>query len=186
MIPKGLLSRVAPALLTLGMLGTAPVLAAGTKAPAPTKAVDKAKLFTGKWIEIGRRPIKLTDGCVAGATNYLPQGGDKIDVTDTCNEGTPSGKLKTISGAGKILDPGTNTKLHVNYRFLGFVPVGRDYWILDHDEAYNWFIASNPDFTDLWIYTRATRPDPTLIKALVEKARALGYDVSKLEFPAQP
>lgn len=178
--------RLSASVFAIALLAAGPIYAAAPTAPTPAKPVDKTKLFVGKWIEIGRRPMKLTDGCVAGATNYMPQGGDKIDVTDSCNEKTPTGKLKTISGAGKIVDPGTNTKLHVNYRFLGFVPVGRDYWILDHDDAYSWFIASNPDFTDLWIYTRATRPDPDLVKTLVEKARLMGYDVTKLEFPAQP
>ncbi len=150
------------------------------------KAVDASRLFIGRWIEIGRRPMKLTDGCVAGATNYLPQGGAKIAVNDTCNKTTPAGKLKSIGGPGTITDPGTNTRLHVKYKLFGFIPVGRDYWILDHDASYTWFISANPAFTNLWIYTRATRPDPVLVAALVGKAKAMGYDVSKLEFPAQP
>lgn len=157
-----------------------------TTAPPPAKPVDASRLFTGQWIEIGRRPMKLTDGCVAGGTRYTPGEGTRIAVLDTCHEKTPSGKLKSIGGPGTILDPGTNTKLHVEYKFLGVIPVGRDYWVLDHDEAYTWFISANPKFTDLWIYTRATRPDPALVQLLVMKAKTMGYDVSKLEFPTQP
>ena len=160
-------------------------LAEPAKAP-PVKPVDAAKFYTGRWIEIGRRPMKLTDGCVAGATNYLPQGGVKVKVVDTCTDKTPPGKLKSIGGPGTIKDPGTNAKLHVSYRLFGFFPVGRDYWVRDHDDAYTWFISSNPAFTDLWIYTREARPDPALVDSLVKKAAAMGYDVSKLEFPAQP
>lgn len=174
------------AALAAWALGASPVLAAAIRAPAPAKTVDAARLFTGRWIEIGRRPMKLTDGCVAGATNYLPRNGTKIEVRDTCNKNTPTGKLKTISGPGVITDPGTNTKLHVTYKLFGFIPVARDYWILDHDESYHWFISCNPAFTDLWIYTRETRPNPALIATLVAKANAMGYDVTKLEFPAQP
>ena len=128
------------------------------KAPAPTKPVDASRLFTGQWVEIGRRPMKLTDGCVAGGTRYRPISAARIDVLDICHEHSPNGKLKSIGGPGRIMDPGTNTKLHVTYRFLGFLPVGRDYWVLDHDEAYTWFISANPAFTDLWIYTRSPRP----------------------------
>jgi apolipoprotein D and lipocalin family protein len=174
------------AVLAAYALGPGNALAAPTQAPTPLRPVDAAQLFVGKWIEIGRRPMKLTDGCVAGTTNYLPKGGAKIDVLDTCNDKTPQGKLKSIGGPGVITDPGTNTKLHVKYKLLGFLPVGRDYWILDHDDAYTWFISANPAFTDLWIYTRTTHPDPALIATLVGKAKAMGYDVTKLEFPAQP
>jgi apolipoprotein D and lipocalin family protein len=167
-------------------LGAGNALATPARAPTPLQPVDASRLFTGRWIEIGRRPMKLTDGCVAGATNYLPKGGAKIDVLDTCTDKTPQGKLKSIGGPGVITDPGTNTRLHVKYKLFGFIPVGRDYWILDHDDSYTWFISANPAFTDLWIYTRATRPDPALIATLVGKAKAMGYDVAKLEFPAQP
>ena len=159
---------------------------ASAKAPEPAKPVDASKLFTGQWIEIGRRPMKLTDGCVAGGTRYTPVDRTHVDVLDTCHEKTPSGKVKSIGGPATITDPGANTNHHVDYKLLGFLPVGRDYWILDHDDAYSWFISSNPKFTDLWIYTRTTRPDPALIKSLSDKARSMGYDVSKLEFPAQP
>nr|WP_281367521.1 lipocalin family protein [Sphingomonas chungangi] len=155
-------------------------------APEPSSPVDASKLFVGQWVEIGRKPMKLTNSCVAGGTRYTSGKNGHVNVVDTCHEKTPAGKLKSISGPGTILNPGVNTKLHVAYRFLGFLPVGRDYWILDHDDAYSWFISSNPQFTDLWIYTRDARPSPSLVKTLVGKAKSMGYDVSQLEFPAQP
>jgi apolipoprotein D and lipocalin family protein len=181
----GATSRIVAALAS-ALLFVSAVQGATTKAPEPARPVDASKLFTGQWIEIGRRPMKLTDGCVAGGTRYTPVDRTHVDVLDTCHEKTPAGKLKSIVGPGTITDPGTNAKLHVDYKLLGFLPVGRDYWILDHDDGYSWFISSNPNFTDLWIYTRTTRPDPALVKSLTDKARAMGYDVSKLEFPAQP
>jgi len=168
------------------------LLAAGTamadtpKAPAPAKPVDLAKFYSGSWIEIGRRPMKLTDGCVAGATAYKAKSATKIDVMDTCHDKTPGGKLKSIGGPGTILDPGTNAKIHVAYQFMGFIPVDRDYWVLDHDDAYTWFISSDPSFQNLWIYTRDPHVDPEILKGLIAKAKAMGYDVAKLEFPAQP
>jgi apolipoprotein D and lipocalin family protein len=185
MTKKSLSPLVIAGLIISSSLGAA-AHAAPVAAPAAAKPVDMAKFYQGVWIEIGRRPMKLTDGCVAGATEYRPRDGGRLEVIDTCHDQTPAGKLKSISGPGRIMDPGTNTKLHVRYNFLGFLPVSRDYWILDHDDAYTWFISSNPGFTDLWIYTRDTHPDPALLTALIEKAKGMGYDVSKLEFPAQP
>lgn len=188
MTNRSILSRLIAAGLLLGATGSGAAQAAAptAAAPAPAKPVDLAKLYQGKWIEIARTPAKITDGCVAGGTEYVAKGGDKVDLIDSCHDQTPAGKLKSIGASGKIMDPGTNAKLHAVYHFLGFIPVTRDYWVLDHDENYSWFISATADFTNFWVYTRDVHPDPALVKTLVEEGKALGYDVSKLEYPAQP
>lgn len=168
------------------VLGSGAVGAAVPKAPEPTKAVDAARFYTGVWREIGRRPMKLTDGCVAGATEYTMTSPTKVKVRDTCTSGTPAGAVKAIGGPGRILDPGKNAKLHVSYRFFGVIPVDRDFWVLDHADDYSWFISSDPSFENLWIYTRDPRIDAVSRAQLVDRAKAFGYDVTKLEFPAQP
>ncbi len=150
------------------------------QAPQPTKRVDMARFYTGTWLEIGRRPMWLTDGCVAGSTSY--QAAPRVvRVKDACREGARNGKEKSLVGDGTILDPGFNAKIHVQYNFL----ISQDYWILDHDDDYSWFIDASPDFKDLWIYTRKV-PSKTFLGKLIMRARALGYDTSKLEFPPQP
>ncbi len=161
-----------------------PVLAA--HAPAPARPVDAARFYSGVWAEIGRRPMSLTNGCVAGATRYTLTAPDRVEVRDTCRQGSPAGKEKAIGGPARILDPGTNARLHVGYRLFGLVTLGRDYWVLDHDDAYSWFISADPSFENLWIYARNPHLDPAMRARLVARAAALGYDTAKLEFPAQP
>jgi apolipoprotein D and lipocalin family protein len=178
------LASAAAALLMLGACASMDTTAA--VAPQPAKPVDAARFYTGVWREIGRRPMSLTDGCVAGATEYTPAGDGKITVRDTCRQGAPDGPLKAIGGPATLLDPGVNAKLHVSYRLFGFVPLGRDYWVLDHADDYSWFISADPSFQNLWIYTRDPHVAPDALQGLVNRAKALGYDVSKLEFPAQP
>ena len=168
------------------LVGGGAATAGAVRAPTPAKSVDLARFYSGIWIEIGRRPMKLTDGCVAGATEYKQVSLTKIAVRDTCHAGKPTGKQKAIGGPGTILDPGTNAKLHVSYRLFGLVPVDRDYWVLDHADNYSWFISSDPAFENLWIYTRDPHVDPATLRDLVERAKALGYDTARLEFPAQP
>jgi apolipoprotein D and lipocalin family protein len=179
------------ALIAATAMLASPALAAAaapaTSAPVPSKPVELKRLYSGTWIEIGRRPMKLTDGCVAGATTYQIISDVKINVRDSCHDRSPAGHIKSIGGPGRILDPGTNTKLRVSYRVLGFIQVARwDYWVLDHDDAYSWFISADPKFQNLWIYARDPHPDPATLKAVIERARALGYDTNRLEFPAQP
>ncbi len=150
----------------------------------PTTTLDAARFYTGTWYEIGRRPMALTDGCVAGGTTYTPKGGDAVAVLDFCHQGSPTGALKTIGGPAHIVDPGANAKLHVSYRVFGIFPIPRDYWVLERADDYSWFISADPSFHDLWLYTRNPHPTAAEIAPLVARAKALGYDTTRLEFPA--
>ena len=148
-----------------------------------TATVDPARFYNGTWYEIGRRPMGLTDGCVAGGTTYTREGEARVRVLDFCHQGSPTGERKTIGGPARITDPGSFARLHVSYRLFGFVPVPRDYWVLDRADDYSWFISADPTFHDLWIYTRSPAPSPELVHTLTDKAKALGYDTALLEFP---
>jgi apolipoprotein D and lipocalin family protein len=150
----------------------------------PVAKLDAGKFYTGTWYEIGRRPMKLTDGCVAGGTTYTPKGGAEVQVLDFCRDKSPTGKLKTIGGPARIVESSGNAKLRVSYRFLGIVPIQRDYWVLDLADDYSWFISADPTFHDLWIYTRNPQPSSGQTNRLVVRAKALGYDTTVLEFPA--
>lgn len=164
--------------LSLSACVTAPG-ADAVRAPEPVRAVDLDRFYSGRWLEIARLPMRLTDGCVAGATNYAVVNPTRVDVRDTCQVDTPQGREKAIDGRGEILDRGTNAKLRV--RYVGGL-ITWDYWVLDHAEDYSWFISADPTFDKLWIYTREV-PDAAERQALVARAAALGYDVSRLEFP---
>jgi apolipoprotein D and lipocalin family protein len=177
-MPKTTVSRLAIGLALAALAG-----GARAAAPEPAKRVDPASFYTGRWFEIGRTPMKITDGCVAGTTDFTRAADGKIREKDACRDGGPEGKEKAFGGPVTILDPGTNAKFQVSYTVFGFVPVPTTYWVLDHGD--DWFIASDPDFKKLSLFTRAARPPEAEVKALTAKSAALGFDTSKLEFPAQ-
>lgn len=172
-------SYLALVLAALTLTWGAPAGAA--TAPEPLKPVDPNQLYQGKWLEIARRPMLITDGCVAGSTTYARRADGKVDVLDACRRGGVTGKLAEIRGVGALTDPPTAAKLHVKYNLF----VQWDYWILDHADDYSWFISANPQFDKLWIYTRKA-PTQAQLDSLIARARALGYDTSRLEYPAQP
>ena len=60
-------------------------VAAPPIAPEPAKRVDATTFFAGRWYEIGRTPMSLTDGCVAGYTDYLRTGGGLVE-RDGCRD----------------------------------------------------------------------------------------------------
>ncbi|WP_245442434.1 lipocalin family protein [Rhizobium chutanense] len=138
--------------------------------------------YQGTWLEIGRRPMSLTNGCVAGYSTYHPgTSQNSILVEDGCRVGTPKGRLRTIKGTGTIVDFGaTNAKMRVHYPwFITF-----NYWVLYKSPDRSWFISANPSMSNLWIYSR-TVPSKSELRRMIRKAGELGYDVRKLEFPAQ-
>lgn len=154
-----------------------PALAASQ--PAAVVKVDPSH-YRGTWLEIARRPMWLTDGCVAGYTTYMPTPyAREIMVEDGCYEGTPSGKLKTVSGRGELVDAGT-TNAHLKVRYPLFIVF--DYQVLYQSPDRSWFISADPQMKNLWIYAR-TVPSARKRAVMVEKAKSLGYDVGQLEFP---
>ncbi len=98
--------------------------------------------------------------------------------------GSPTGKEKAFSGPVTLLNE-ENTKMRVDYKVWGVFTAPRIYWVLDHDETYGWFVVSNPNFDQVSLFSRNARPSASEVAMLTAKAKALGYDVSKLEFPAQ-
>ncbi|SFB62915.1 apolipoprotein D and lipocalin family protein [Rhizobium sp. NFR07] len=136
--------------------------------------------YRGTWLEIGRRPMWLTDGCVAGYSTYRRgKTPDQVLVEDGCRVGSPNGRLKTVRGIGRITDfNGDRAKMRVRYPLL----ITFNYWVLYKSPDKTWFISADPHMTNLWIYAR-TVPSKAKLKTMVRKARELGYDVQKLEFP---
>lgn len=140
------------------------------------KSVDSSRLFKGTWLEIARRPMWITDGCVAGTTSYVRgASSNEVHVRDACRKG----KEETVlNGVAEILDPGVNSRLLVRYNPLLSV----EYDIIDHSADYSWFIEASPTLDNVFIFTRA-RPSEKQLAALLNRVRLLGYDTSSLEFP---
>lgn len=161
--------------LALALLA-APAASLAAPAPVTRDPVDAAAHYSGQWLEIARRPMMLTRNCVASTTDYTPRADGGVDVLDACYR---DGKRVQIAGKGEILDPGTHARLKVAYNPF----VVWEYQVLYRDPSGGWFISSDPKFRNLFIFARQ-RPTEAEQKAMVEKAAALGYDVSQLEFPS--
>ncbi len=165
--------------LALTALLAAPPLSARAEPQVVRLSPDH---YTGTWLEIARRPMWLTDGCVAGYTTYRPGLTERrVMVEDGCRMGTPKGELKTIRGIGTLQDAETTrAKLKVRYAFL----ISMDYWVLYKSPDRSWFISADPEMKNLWIYARHV-PSRQQLAKMTAKAAELGYDVRQLEFPEQ-
>jgi len=147
--------------------------------PEPARAVEVER-YLGKWYELARYDMAFERGCEGVTAEYSLRPDGLIKVVNSCHKGAPDGPLAVAEGRAKRVGDPLGARLKVSF----FGPFYADYWILDHDD--DGFISTDPTFTRLYLYTRPDKDTPELRERLAARAKALGYDVSKLEYPAQP
>jgi apolipoprotein D and lipocalin family protein len=143
--------------------------------PQPAKAVDLER-YAGLWYEAARYDMRFEKGCDGVTAEYSKRPDGLIKVLNTCRQGGPTGPVKVSEGKAKIADTVTTAKLKVS--FFGPFFVG-DYWVLDHADDYSWSIVGEGSGRYLWLLTRKP-PTPAELKALTDRAKAMGYDTKML------
>jgi len=147
--------------------------------PPPLKSVDVQK-YLGRWYEVARYEQSFQKGCESVTADYALQDDGSIAVLNRCRK--PGGKLSEARGRAKVADQTTNAKLKVSF----FGPFYGDYWVLDHGDDYDWSIVGEGSGRYLWILSRQAEPTEAVIRKLIDRARALGYDTSLLRRTKQP
>jgi apolipoprotein D and lipocalin family protein len=165
--------------LMLFMLSLA--VSARASAPQPARAVAAA-LYSGQWFEIARVPNLRQMDCQAGSFTFTGWTAGEFSVIQTCHHGSPAGPASTATAKARIL-PGTqNTKFKMS--LLGGL-ISQDYWILDHGDDDLWAIMATPGGRYVWLVSRHPTLDPPTRARVLARIKALGYDLSRLVFPAQ-
>ncbi|MCF7927761.1 MAG: lipocalin family protein [Spirochaetales bacterium] len=140
--------------------------------------------FTGTWYEIARYPHFFEKQLVGVTATYTLRSDGKLRVVNEGYTDSFEGKKKAIKGRARVPDPDNPGWLQVSF-FLWF---WSDYLILELDtENYQYALigSSSPNF--LWILGRQPEMDEETYEMLVTRARARGYDISKLnKVPQQP
>jgi apolipoprotein D and lipocalin family protein len=135
--------------------------------------VDLAR-YMGTWYEISHISNYPQKGCRDTIVHYrlAPSGG--FELLNTCWK---NGKYKPYHGWAKPWTKGSTSQFRA--RFFGIF--GGDYWIIDLDPDYKWAAVGNEKHDQLWVISRERTLDPKVYSAILDRARAKGYDVSKLE-----
>lgn len=141
------------------------------------KNVDLQK-YAGTWYEIARYPHRFERNLVGVTATYTERKDGRIDVLNQGYKGTLDGKLSQARAKAKIPDPSQPGKLKVYF----FPLFGADYNILDLDtEHYQYALVGSSSMNYLWILSHTPQMEDSLYNRIVDKARSLGYDISKLE-----
>lgn len=137
--------------------------------------------YLGRWYEVARYEQSFEKGCEACIADYSLRADGKISVVNSCR--TASGKQRTVRGTAKLVPNSHGAKLKVS--FFGPLYLG-NYWVLDHAEDYGWSIVGDPTGRYLWLLSRTPTLSDTEMRALINRAAALGYDTTQLVMTQQP
>jgi apolipoprotein D and lipocalin family protein len=132
--------------------------------------------YQGDWYEIARYANRFQKGCVGSSATYTLNSDGTVSVLNRCFDGSFDGKLRTVRGRARVVDPKTNAKLKVTF----FWPFRGDYWIIDLGEDYEYAVVGHPDRTYLWILSRTKKMEDAVYAAILGRLKEAGYDITRL------
>ncbi|WP_295794606.1 lipocalin family protein [Mucilaginibacter sp.] len=163
--------------LGLGAAAVALKLSSCVSIPKGTKAVKpfyKDK-YLGKWYEIARLDFKYEKNLNNVTATYTLRGDGLIRV-DNRGYDFVNNKWKQSVGKAKFVgDPNTG-RLQVSF----FGPFYAGYNVIAIDDNYKYALIAGNNLNYLWILSREKTIPEAIKSDYLEKAKSIGYDVSKL------
>ncbi len=132
--------------------------------------------YLGTWYEIARLDHSFERGLSRVTAEYSlrDDGGVKV-----INRGYNAAEKKWSEAEGKAYFVDDEDTGYLKVSFFG--PFYGAYVVFELDETdYQYALVSGPDTSYLWILARTPTLDPALQRALIDKARARGFDTDKL------
>ncbi len=150
-------------------------------APNPVRPVSAA-VYAGRWYEIARTPNTMQKDCQGPTSDFTGWADGAFLVTETCHRGGPGGPAKVIRAKARIVAGAGNARFRMSF-FGGLVH--QEYWVLDHADDNSWLILATPGGNYVWLMARRPSLPPLALTNATARAESLGYDRSRLVFPAQ-
>lgn len=151
-----------------------------TGIPENVTPVDNFKLdkYLGKWYEIARLDHSFERGLTQVTAEYSLRSDGGVRVL---NRGYSAKEDKWKQAEGKAYFVKAPDLGYLKVSFFG--PFYGSYVIFELDEAnYQYSVISGPDKSYLWILARNPTMTDELKAKLMDKAKNLGFDTSKLLF----
>lgn len=173
-------------MLTFSLVLLAATAAGAAEPNRPVPGVDLER-YAGTWHEQARLPMFFQRRCARDTTaTYTTRADGRIEVLNRCT--TADGRVLEARGVARRVGE-SSSQLEVRFApaALGFLPfVWGDYWIVGLDDDYRWAMVGSPGRGTLWILSRDRTMDRALRARLVERARAMGYEVDRLVYAPAP
>ena len=165
-------------LLSTLAVGIGFVLSACASTPPTIPPVANVDLqrFMGDWYVIAHIPSFPEREAWNAVESYRLDDEGRIRTTFQFRKGSFDAPLKTMEPVGRVV-PGTNNAVW-DMQFVW--PIQAEYVIVDLSADYSQTVIGRSKRDYLWIMARTPSIAEADYAALVEKAKALGYDTSKL------
>ena len=137
------------------------------------KEVDMQR-FLGEWYELAALRIEEKDPCSCYALAYQEMRRAGMRVVKRCRDG--KGNWVYDKGKAWILYKDGIAVLRSEYQW----PLKGELYFLELDSNYRYAMLGNAGRTTLRILSRTKEMDPGLMKNLLDRAEALGYDRSHI------
>lgn len=134
--------------------------------------------FCGKWFELARLPVTFESRLVNVQSEYTMMPDGKIRVINVGRKGSIQGELSTAEATLWAPDPNMPGKMKILYPSR---PGQGDFWVLSIDPNYNYMLVGEPKRRECWLMCRDIKQvDESQFSNMIEKARQLGFDVTRL------
>ncbi len=144
--------------------------------------------YLGTWYEITKYPNRFQEKCVSDTSaNYTAEPDGRLKVVNRCK--MANGEFAEAVGDAYQGGGSTSPKLKVRFApsWLSFLPmVWGNYWVIDIDKNYQLAAVSEPTRQYLWILSRTPTIDSPTYEAILARLKAAGFDLTRLEKPAEP
>lgn len=149
----------------------------GTRHP-PMRTVEHVDLarFMGSWYVIASIPTLIERGAHNAVETYVLAADGTIDTTFTFNKDSFDGPRKVYTPRGFVFDHASNARWGMQFIW----PVKADYRIVYLDAGYTQTLIGRQKRDYLWIMARQPAIAEGDYQRMLELARELGYDVSKV------
>ena len=155
--------------------------ACNNKVNKPTVKTLDIERYMGRWYEIARFDHKFERGKVGVTANYSLNDDGTILVVNKGYNGSLDGELDTATGKAKQPNPKYPGQLKVSFFWIFYA----QYNILVLDDNYSYALIGSSSDKYLWILSRTPQMPQETLDMLLQKAKDLGYDTSKLIYVEQ-
>ena len=135
--------------------------------------------YMGTWHEIARLPQYFERDMDEVTAEYTLNRDGTIKVV---NRGVRDGEPKSITGKAKLKDPDAKP-LTGELRVSFFWPVYSDYRVIELAPDYSYAVVTAGSRDYLWVLARKPTMEKEQLDAILNRAKALGFDLGELEYP---
>lgn len=160
---------------------------ASCASPRPLHTAGQVNLsrYAGHWHEITRLPNTFQRDDSRATADYTTQQDGSVRVVNT--EYRPDGTTRTATGRATVVEGSSGSRLRVKFEGLAaLVPAAAEgnYWIIDLAPDYSAALVGTPDRKFLWLLSRSANMSPSTKERYLRRARAEGFDTTKLISPS--